>query len=163
MKTYSIKFIVFLILGIFFLPVKGFSQPMTIGGGLFLETGRPPFGLHVKGTYNTYFIFEKSRISAEVGFMIPQTVNLRTYNRAFLNVDANYDFYSIEGFTFYALAGLNFTYYNSTVSKGFLPGLTGGAGVLYKLTENMMGYSEIKNTFFGYGEAALTFGLLFKL
>ena len=161
MKTQTIK--IALIFGMLFLSTIVFSQVNSIGGGLILETGRPPFGLHVKGTYDTDFIFEKSRISVDVGFMFPQTVNLRTYNRAFLNLDANYDFYSIEGFTFYALAGLNFTYYNSTISKGFLPGLTGGAGVFYKLTDSMTGYSEIKNTFFGYGEAALTFGLLFKL
>jgi opacity protein-like surface antigen len=163
MKTQTIRFSIALIFGIFVLSAVAQSQPITIGGGLILETGRPPFGLQVKGTYDTDFIFKKSRISADIGFMFPQTVNLRTYNRAFLNIDANYDVYAIEGFTFYALAGLNFTYYNSTVSKGFLPGLTGGAGVFYNLTDNMTGYSEIKNTFFGYGEAGLTFGLLFKL
>lgn len=163
MKTMKIKIAVLIILLSGIYSVKGFSQINNIGGGLILETGRPPFGLHVKGTYNTENIFKNSRISADIGFMFPQTVNFRTYNRAFLNVDANYDFYSIEGFTFYAIAGLNFTYYNSTVSKGFLLGLTGGAGVFYDLTDNMTGYSEIKNTFFGYGEASLTFGLLFKL
>jgi len=163
MKTQTIKFSIAFLFGIFVLSAVAQSQPMKIGGGLILETGRPPFGLQVKGTYDTDFIFKNSRLSADIGFMFPQTVNLRTYNRAFLNIDANYDFYTIEGFTFYALAGLNFTYYNSTVSKGFLPGLTGGAGVFYKLTDSMTGYSEIKNTFFGYGEASLTFGLLFKL
>jgi len=163
MKTQTIKFGIVLIFGVFILSSFAKSQPMTIGGGLILETGRPPFGLHVKGTYDTDFIFEKSRISVDLGFMFPQTVNLRNYNRAFLNIDANYDFYSVEGFNFYAIAGLNFTYYNSTLSKGFLPGLTAGAGVFYDITDNMIAYSEIKNTFFGYGEAALTLGVLFKL
>jgi opacity protein-like surface antigen len=163
MKTHMIKKFLLLLIAVFIFHFNGFSQLSGIGGGLILETGRPPFGLHVKGTYDTDFVFKKSRISADIGFMFPQTVNTRTYNRAFLNVDANYDFYSIEGFTFYAMAGLNFTYYNSTLSKGFLPGLTGGAGVFYNLTDQMKAYSEIKNTFFGYGEAALTVGLLFKL
>ncbi|OFX85896.1 MAG: hypothetical protein A2W99_17210 [Bacteroidetes bacterium GWF2_33_16] len=158
-----IKFILGLLLGLIVFITPSFSQPMTIGGGLILETGRPPFGIQVKGTYDTDFIFKNSRLSADIGFMFPQTVNLRDYNRAFINIDANYDFYSIENFTFFALAGINITYYNSTVSKGFLPGLTGGAGVIYTLTDNMKAYSEIKNTFFGYGEAALTFGVLFKL
>ena len=139
------------------------AQPMTIGGGLILETGRPPFGIQVKGTYNTDFIFKKSRLSAGFGFMFPQTVNFRDYNRVFLNIDANYDFYSVEGFNFYALAGINFTYYNSTVSKGLLPGLTAGGGVYYNFGDKMKAYSEMKNTFFGYGEAALTFGVLFNL
>jgi opacity protein-like surface antigen len=163
MKTIKITLFLFLLFGFTLIIKPGYSQPMNIGGGLILETGRPPFGLHVKGTYDTDFIFKKSRISADVGFMFPQTINTRTYNRAFLNIDANYDFYAIEGFTFYAIAGLNFTYYNSTLSKGFLPGLTAGAGVFYDLTDSMKAYSEIKNTFFGYGEAALTFGVLFKL
>ncbi|OFX19186.1 MAG: hypothetical protein A2041_09355 [Bacteroidetes bacterium GWA2_31_9b] len=163
MKTQHLKYFFAIIIFCSFFTFCSFAQPITIGGGLILETGRPPFGLQVKGTYDTEFLFKKSRLSADFGFMFPQTVNLRDYNRAFLNIDANYDFYSINGFNFYALAGLNFTYYNSSVSKGLLPGLTAGAGVYYDLGDKMKAYSEIKNTFFGYGEAALTLGVLFNI
>jgi len=169
MKNKSFKFLlIFLFAGLF--AVNSNAQPINIGGGLVLGTSRPNIGLKIQGTYGMDFLLQNLRTSADLTLFIPGTSNNIHYSRVDFDFDGQYSFYKVSGFDFYAIGGLNITYYRTkwnvsgnTITSEVKPGLNVGAGAMYNISDKMKAFSEFKYILGRYDQADISLGVFFEL
>lgn len=166
-KLFKLSLII-LFAGLF--TINSNAQPINIGGGLVLATDRPNLGVKVQGTYGMDFLLNNLRSSAGVTIFIPGTSNNIKYSRLDFDFDGQYSFYKASGFDFYAIGGLNITYYHTkwkvsenTITSETKPGLNVGAGAMYSFSDKMKAFSEFKYIMSRYDQAAISLGVFFEL
>ena len=166
------KLLILLTIALVFSSFSSFSQDVNLGGGLVIGTDRPTFGIQIKGTYGLDMMLENLSTSVGVTVFFPKSVGTTDYWRLAIDIDGNYTFYSLENFDFFAIAGLNITYYKRESSptllsdaSGTMVGLNVGAGVKYKINQKLTAYSQFKYiaTVTPYAQGVFTVGVLVGL
>ena len=175
MEKKGLKLLVLTVLLSSLFTINSNAQPINIGGGLVIGTERPNIGLKVNGTYGMDFLLENLTGSAALTIFIPASTNNTTYNRWAIDIDGHYKFYEASDFEFYAVGGLNISHYKAKASVTFMgvttsatasgtkPGLNVGAGAIYNWKENIKAFSEFKYIASNFGQAEISFGVLFEL
>ena len=169
MKKNSIKVLfTLLMIGLINISIK--AQPINLGGGMVVATERPNLGFKIQGTYGMDFLLKNLRSSVNYTLFIPGTTKSIKYGRMDFDFDGQYSFYRISGFDFYAIGGLNITYYNThwvdsgnTITSEFKPGINVGGGVHVGIGQKAKAFSEFKYIFKRYEQDNICFGVLFEL